>query len=159
VKGVNMKANVIASWILVAGAAGALGQGMSQEEMEIRAKAMATRRAERDLHRSQNAPSRPMTLREPIPLPVVPGVPPGGEPAGRACPNEESCKIEYAVPAGRTLVVTALWSAAQVRCDQAALGSSPATGQVIAPLWNCNQSLAFEGRGAGFAGYLFTPPR
>lgn len=153
-----MKTIAIAVWILVAGAANGLAQEMTQEEIEARAVAVATRRAARDLHRAQNAPSRPFTLREPIPLPVVPKVPPGGEPAGKSCPSEESCKIEYAVPAGRILVVTALWSAAEVRCDQATLGSSPANGQVIAPSWHCSRSLAFEGRGSGFAGYLFAPP-
>jgi len=154
-----MKAIAIAVWVLVAGAASGHAQEMTQEEMEARAVAVATRRAARDLHRSQNAPSRPMTLREPIPLPVVPSVPPGGDAAGKSCPTEESCKIDYAVPAGRILVVTALWSATDVRCDQAALGNSPANGQVIAPSWHCSRSLALEGRGAGFAGYLFAPPQ
>ncbi len=156
-----MKANIMVVSILAgfAAATACLAQGISADEMERRAAAVATRRAERDQHRAENAPSRPMTLRDPVPLPVLQSLPPGGEAAGKSCPANESCKVEYAVPQGRILVVSAIWSAADVRCDQAHLGATPPAGQVIAPWWHCTRALAFEGKGAGFAGYLFAPPK
>lgn len=137
-----------------AGAGVALAQQPSAEELEIRARALATRRAERDLHRSQHAPSRPMTLREPLPLPVVQSVPPGGAAAGRSCPAGESCVVEFAVATGKLLVVTAIWSAAEIRCDGESAGATPASGQAIAPWWHCRRALQFTGQGAGFTGYL-----
>lgn len=138
----------------------AMAQGPTAEDLEMRNRAMATRRAERDLRRAEHGPSRPVTLRDPIPLPVVQSAPPGGEAAGRSCPSTESCSVEYAVPSGKVLVVTALWSATNVRCDGASVGSSPPAGQVIAPWWQCKNTLAFAGQGAGFSGYLFaTQPK
>lgn len=136
----------------------AVAQGPTAEELEIRARALATRRAERDRYRSENAPSRPITLRDPVPLPVLQSAPPGGEPAAGSCPAEESCKVEFAVPAGKVLVVTALWSAAGVRCDGSAAAATPPSGQAIAPWWQCRRSLEFTGKGAGFAGFLAPPP-
>lgn len=135
-----------------------LAQERSQEELEIRAKALATRRAERDAARAERLPSRPIVLREPIPLPVQQVLPPGGTPAGQSCPAAEPCKVEYPVPSGRTLVVSALWSATEVRCDQTKLGASPPSGEVVAPWWHCKKSLSFTGKAAGFTGYLFSPP-
>jgi len=133
-------------------------QAPSQEELEIRAQAMATRRAERDAARAERRPSRPIVLREPIPLPVEQNRPPGGPPAGQSCPVEETCDVEYTVPNGKVLVVSGLWAADKVKCDQATLGSTPGNGQVVAPWWHCTKSLAFRGKGAGFTGYLFDPP-
>jgi hypothetical protein len=152
--------HLLLAWILVLPvfASPSPAQGPSQEELEIRAQALATRRAERDAARAERMPSRPIVLRGPIPLPIEPNRPLGGLPAGKSCPAEETCDVAYAVPTGKILVVSGLWSATAVRCDQAALGSTPGSGQVVAPWWHCSQSLAFSGKGAGFTGYLFDPP-
>ncbi len=150
---------LILSVAVFATAAGpALAQAPSREEIDIRAAAVAARRAERDAARAERLPSRPVVIREPLPLPVRETQPPGGEPAGKSCPATESCKVEYRVPSGRILVVTALWSATDVRCDQATLGATPAGGKVIAPGWQCETFLSFVGKAAGFTGYLFSPP-
>ncbi len=104
-------------------------------------------------------PSRPVVLRDPVPLPVRQALPPGGEPAGRSCPGKDPCKIDFEVPAGRVLVVSALWSASAVRCDDTSLGASPSGGEAIAPWWHCEESLSLTGTEAGFAGYLFESPK
>ncbi len=150
---------VLAIALIVTGIGPALAQQpVSQEEMEIRAKAIATRRAERDASRAERLPSRPIVLREPIPLPVQQILPPGGAPVAQSCPAAKPCKIEYAVPPGRILVVSALWSASDVHCDQATLGATPPSGEAISPWWHCRKSLSFTGKAAGFTGYLFSPP-
>lgn len=132
---------------------------VSPEEAQQRAEALATRRAARDASRAERMSSRPFVLREPVPLPVDPVRPAGGDAAGRACPATESCTLDYAVPAGRLLVVTALWAASEAACDGVALGASPANGDAIAPWWQCRTSLRVTGTGAGFAGFLFSSPQ
>jgi len=124
-----------------------------------RAAAIATRRAERDSNRTQRLPSRPVTLRAPLPLPVTVDLPVGGAPAATSCPVAKSCRVAYSVPAGQLLVVTGLWSATEIRCDDTSLGATPPNGRPVAPWWHCSSSLAFAGGpGAGFVGYLFARP-
>ena len=124
-----------------------------------REEALAAKRAERDAMRAERLPSRPVTLRNPVPLPVTVTQPPGGVAAGESCAKSKPCTVQYSVPANRTLVVTALWSAQKIRCDNAKLDSTPSDGQLVSPLWHCTKSLEFEGKGAGFTGYFFATPK
>ncbi len=120
-----------------------------------RAEALATRRAERDAERSQRRPSRPITLRGPLPLPVVQNKPIGGPAVGQSCPAKEPCRIRYDVPSGKLLVVTAAWSASDGQCDEASLGATPPAAQVVAPHWHCGRSFTLSAAaGGGFTGYL-----
>ncbi len=121
---------------------------------EERAKDIAARRAERDANRLERLPSRPVTVRGPLPLPVQ-AAPVGGKAVAKSC-SAEPCSVEYRVPSGATLVVTALWNAENIRCDTQMLGKTPGGGQSIAPWWHCSSSLTFGGKGAGFTGFLHT---
>jgi hypothetical protein len=49
-------------------------------------------------------------------------------------------------------VVTAVWSASRVQCDDLSTRSPP-NGDVIAPWWRCRRQLVIEGPGAGYAGF------
>ncbi len=129
-------------------------QPLTAEELEARAAENAKRRAERDASRAQRLPSRPFVLRDPLPLPVKPVRPPGGAPASQSCPPDKNCTFDYVVPPGQVLVVTALWSTMEGKCDEAVLGPTPPNGDAIAPLWHCARLLRLTGTGAGFAGYL-----
>ena len=122
------------------------------------AERIKTRRAERDANRSQRLPSRPFTLREPLPLPVREIAPAGGQAVGKSCQSTDTaCRIEFNVPSGKILVVTALWSAKEITCDSQQMGGTPTNGVPIAPWWQCAKSIAVKGTGAGFAGYLTDP--
>lgn len=129
-------------------------QPLTAEEVEERAAENAKRRAERDASRAQRLPSRPFVLRDPLPLPVKPVRPPGGAPASQSCPADKNCTFDYVVPRGQLLVVTALWSTMEGKCDEAVLGPTPPNGDAIAPWWHCARMLRLTGTGAGFTGYL-----
>ncbi len=122
------------------------------------AERIKTRRAERDANRLHRLPSRPFSLREPLPLPVREVAPAGGQAVGKSCQSPDtSCRIEFNVPADKVLVITAIWAAKEVRCDAQQMGGTPANGSPIAPWWQCGKSIAVKGAGAGFAGYLTEP--
>jgi hypothetical protein len=55
------------------------------------------------------------------------------------------------------VVVTAVWSATRLQCDDAVM-ASPAGGAVIAPWFTCRRHLLVEGAGAGYTGFVLTGP-
>ena len=78
---------------------------------------------------------------------------PDGEPVGGACPPRQVCELHLDAPAGKVILVTALWSAQRVRCDDAA-GASPGDGSPVHPWWRCRRALSISGPGAGYTGVL-----
>lgn len=109
--------------------------------------AFATARAERRDERARDA--RPVTVQGPLPLPVLVG----GPPLGGACPKDATCTLRAAAADQRAVVVTAIWGASAVRCDDVALAVPPG-GVPIAPWWRCTRELIVEGPGAGYAAFL-----
>lgn len=77
----------------------------------------------------------------------------GGKPAGGACAPNDKCQLRMNPPNGEVLIVTAVWSAAKVVCDDVSTATPP-SGAPIAPGWRCEQTFSAEGQGAGYAGYL-----
>jgi len=119
-----------------------------REQRETDPVAYATARAER--RGDQNArDARPVTVRGPLPLPVLVG----GAPLGGACPKETSCTLRATASEQQVVVVTAVWGATSIRCDDATLATPPG-GMPIAPWWRCTRDFAIEGAGAGYAGFL-----
>ena len=108
------------------------------------------------------AQARPMDIHGPLPLPVEVknlsdlasgGTRGNGKPAGGACAASEKCQLRLNPPTGQALIVTAVWSATKVTCDETSTATPP-NGAPIAPGWRCEQSFSAEGQGAGYAGYL-----
>lgn len=124
--------------------------------------ARATRKAERWARREAELaqkPPRPMELRKPLPLPVEVTNPSttviGGKPAGAACVETESCELNFTPAAGEALILTAVWSATKVQCDDLT-SAAPRNGTPIAPWWRCERRLLVQGPGAGYAGFRVT---
>lgn len=118
-----------------------------REQRETDPVAYATARAERraDQH-SRDA--RPVTVQGPLPLPVLAG----GAPLGGACPKDSACTLHATAAEQQVVVVTAVWGASSVRCDDVALATPPG-GTPIAPWWRCARELVVEGPGAGYAAF------
>jgi hypothetical protein len=75
-----------------------------------------------------------------------------GKPAGGACPGPDSCELKFTPPENEVLVLTAVWSATKLQCDDAT-AASPRGGAPIAPGWRCERRLLVEGPGAGWTGF------
>ena len=90
-----------------------------------------------------------MEIRQPIPLPVVVQ---SGKPEGGACPRGGVCSLVLEPAAGEAVVVTAVWSAETIECDDT-VSSTPAGGQPIAPGWRCEKRFSIKGKGAGYTAY------
>ncbi len=116
-----------------------------REQRETDPIAYATARAERRAEqRSRDA--RPVTVQGPLPVLV------GGAPLGGACPKETACTLRATAAEQQVVVVTSVWGASAVRCDDVALATPPG-GTPIAPWWRCTRELVVEGPGAGYAGF------
>jgi hypothetical protein len=122
---------------------------ISQMSPEERAQWQAERRA-RHRKDDENRPPRPIEIRAPLPLPVKMG--PVGKPAGGACAKGESCTLELTPSSGEVLVVTAVWSADEIQCDEIK-SSTPPGGQPISPQWRCERLFRARGTGAAYTGF------
>jgi len=121
--------------------------------------ARATRKAERWAQKEAelaHKPPKPMELRKPLPLPVEVTNPSttviGGKPAGAVCAETESCELNFTPAAGEALILTAVWSATKVQCDDLT-SATPRNGTPIALWWRCERRLVVQGLGAGYAGF------
>jgi len=121
-----------------------------REQRETDPVAYATARAERRGEQGARD-ARPVTVHGPLPLPVLVG----GAPLGGACPKETACTLRATAPEQQVVVVTSVWGASTVRCDDVALATPPG-GVPIAPWWRCTRELVIEGPGAGYAAFLAT---
>lgn len=149
-----------------------VGEAVDPLGAEARATARAVRRAEREALRldpvaRQTARAahgaedeervQPVEIRDPVPLPVevrnVGALPAPGKPAGGACAGTDVCTLRATANVREVLVVTAVWSATRIQCDDL-VAASPANGAVISPWWRCQRGLLVEGPGAGFAGFV-----
>jgi hypothetical protein len=111
------------------------------ERRRTPASARATARA---LERAERRAQRP--------LPAAVAIP-SGDPVGAACPRRETCALRFDPPAGKAVVITAVWSAQTVRCDDAT-SATPAGGDPIHPWWRCRRALYVSGPGAGYTAVL-----
>lgn len=129
---------------------------MAQMSPEEREKRRAQRRAERQKEKADKPP-KPMELKGPFPLPVEvqnPSAPvTAGKPAGAACPSTDACTLKLTPKLGEVLVVTAVWSATKVQCDDLTT-ASPRTGAPMTVAWRCERQFVVEGPGAGYAGFM-----
>jgi hypothetical protein len=115
------------------------------------------RAARREEAREQ---SQAVALRDPIPLPVeiVNSVPLwAGSAVGGSCGGGEPCTLRFEPSPREVVVVTSVWSATRLQCDDA-VTASPAGGAVIAPWFTCRRRLLVEGPGAGYTGFVLVGP-
>ncbi|MBI4516041.1 MAG: hypothetical protein HY699_09535 [Deltaproteobacteria bacterium] len=140
--------------------------GLAQEQVpepEARATQRAVERAERRRLRlnpqagTQTRDPQPVELRDPLPLPVelrnLAALLATGKPVGEACPGSEPCVLKLTPAVREVVVITSVWSAAKVECDDLKT-SSPSNGTPIAPWWSCKRQLLIEGPGAGYTGFV-----
>lgn len=130
---------------------------MEREAMRLDPVARQTARAARDAEDEERA--QPVEIRDPIPVPVevrnVGDLTAPGKPAGGACAGSDACTLRVAANVREVIVVTAVWAATRIQCDDL-VTASPATGAVIAPWWRCRRALLVEGPGAGFTAFVVT---
>jgi len=117
---------------------------IQRQHEERRRTPPAARATERARERAERRALRPQPPAAAIP---------DGEPVGGACPPRQVCELHLDAPAGKVILVTALWSAQRVRCDDAA-GASPGDGSPVHPWWRCRRALSISGPGAGYTGVL-----
>lgn len=128
-----------------------------RKDPEARATHKAEKRAQKEAERAQKPPKL-MELGKPLPLPVVVTNPSpsttiaAGKPAGANCPETEACELKFTPAAGEALILTAVWSATKVQCDDLTM-ATPRNGAPIAPGWRCESRLSVQGAGAGYAGF------
>jgi hypothetical protein len=138
----------------------AVRAAQQRQREELRKKLEAMSPAEREQfraarrttrNRDDGRPARPIELRAPLPLPVT--LQAGGKPAGGSCKAAEACTLEWKTRVGETVVVTSVWAATKVQCDDLTM-STPGSGAPIAVAWRCEHQLIVQGPGAGYAGYV-----
>ena len=126
-----------------------------QVGVAARATAHAERRAEKRKEVADRL-ARPVRVQGPLPLPVAlanaNALIASGKPAGGSCDGKDTCTLRLSPPPGQILVVTAVWSATVVRCDDLTT-STPANGAPISVAWRCEHELTVQGLGAGYAGF------
>jgi hypothetical protein len=101
-----------------------------------------------------------VALHDPVPLPVeiVNPLPLwAGSAVGGSCSGAEPCTLRFDPGPREVVVVTAVWSATRLQCDDAVM-ATPSNGAVIAPWHTCRRRLLVEGAGAGYAGFVLTGP-
>jgi hypothetical protein len=147
-------------------------ESLSPEEQEaVRADRRARREARRTKRAGREKPGgkgengvrsvedrvRPVEVFAPLPVPVhiqnsnALGI--GGTPVGESCASGKPCTLRLTPPAGKVIVLTGVWSASTVRCDNV-MSAAPPSGAPIAPWWRCERDLYVEGNGAGYVGFL-----
>lgn len=115
-------------------------------------------RAQRRAERFGDRPAKLIELHGPLPLPVqvanpAPAAIVAGPPAGAACKPNEECSLEFKPRTPQVLIVTAVWGASKVQCDDLTT-ATPGNGAPINVAWRCERQLLLQGTGAGYAGYL-----
>ncbi|MBI4518341.1 MAG: hypothetical protein HY699_21280 [Deltaproteobacteria bacterium] len=129
---------------------------LSPEERAARRSERRKTKGERKKEKGKDKPPKVFELHGPLPLPVTvqnPSVPQlGGKPVGGACPAGQACQLKATPNAGEVLVLSAVWSATKVQCDEVST-ATPANGAPIAPGWRCERLLLIEGTGAGYTAF------
>lgn len=167
---------VLTVGLVLWGAAPGASQGEDPETPQAQATQRAAERAERhrirlDPRARQTARAvreeeqheralkypQPVEVRQPMPLPVelrnANALCGGGRPIGAICQGTESCTLQHAPAPREVVVLTAVWSARRITCDDLT-SASPANGAAISPWWRCERQLVVEGPGAGYTGFV-----